>query len=560
MRNSLLISLLLVSIGVGWAPADNATALSIAVESITINELQKHLVFLASDTLQGREAGTVGNHAAGAYIVGELKKTALKPVGDSGDWFQYFQGNMRNIVGILPGHDESLKNEWVLVGGHYDHVGYGAPNNSRGPIGFVHNGADDNASGTSALLEVIEAFSKSQLPLRRTVLFAFWDGEEKGLLGSRHFAANPLRPLEQLKLTVHADMLGRLGPAGIEITGWRTGTGLRQWVTQQNTVDQKLDFNLRYIPESDHWPFFERGVPSLMLHTGKHEDYHRPSDDIERINFKGLRTATELLLQLTIAAANSDSLPRFRETSRRELAELNALAKNGSLTRMPTSRPTRLGVNFDPEAEKQRVIKLVRVHPGSPAERAGLQVGDELLELGGEPLAQGLEFGTRILTAPREVALKLRRGEQTIALQVMLGGEPVRVGLTLKRDDAEPGSAIVSGVVNESPAHRAKIHIGDRIREISTPRSTADTPLKTAGANTITRPNLSEPATESTRTSSANHEALTYLSLPALDTELLSLLSTASEPVGLVVERDGRLETITFQPAASFTNTASPRE
>lgn len=555
MRTSLLISLLLVSIGVGVAQADDTQALSMAVESITVDELQKHLQFLASDTLQGREAGTVGNHAAGTYLVGELKKTALKPVGDGSDWFQYFHGNMRNIVGILPGHDESLKHEWVLVGGHYDHVGFGAPNNSRGPIGFVHNGADDNASGTAALLEVIEALSNSKLPLRRTVLFAFWDGEEKGLLGSRHFVTNPLRPLEQLKLAVHADMLGRLGAIGIEITGWRTGTGLRQWVTHQNVVGQKIDFNLRYIPESDHWPFYERGVPSLMLHTGKHEDYHRPSDDIERINFKGLRIATELLLRLTIAAANTDSVPTFRATSRRELAEFNALAKNGSITRTPTSPPTRLGVNFDPEAEKQHVIKLVRVHPGGPAERAGLRVRDELLEFDNQPLDQGTEFGTRVLTAPHEVAIKLRRGEQTIALQVLLGGEPVRVGLTLKRDDAEPGSAIVSAVVRESPAHRAKIRIGDRIRMIVKQR-TVNTQSKTDGTNTVERqPNRNLSGVESPLAPSAEYEADTRSPLPSLDAELLTTLSTTTDPVELVVERDGRLETITFTPAERFTDT-----
>lgn len=501
------------------ATAEEASALSIAIESITTDELKKHVEFLASDTLQGREAGTVGNHAAGAYLVGELKKTALKPAGDSGEWFQYFNANMRNILGALPGSDETLKDEWIVVGAHYDHVGFGAPNNSRGPIGFVHNGADDNASGTTALLEIIEALSESQLPLRRSVLFAFWDGEEKGLLGSRHFVANPLKQLERLKLAMHADMVGRLGPSGMEITGWRTGTGLRQWIAQQNAVGQKLDFNLRYIGESDHWPFFESGVPSLMLHTGKHEDYHRPSDDTERINFKGLRIATELLLRLTIEAANADSLPSFREASRAELHEINAIAKSGGISRTPTVRPTRLGIHFDPEAEKQQVIKLVRVVTGSPAEQGGLRVGDEIVEFNGSKLSDASRFGTLVITAPREVAIKVRRGEATESLKVTLGAEPVRVGLELRSDDAEPGVPIVSEIVSQSPAHRAGLLVGDRVLQVGLDDTSGDAPR---------------------------------VAVKRSNAEILELLAAAKEPIELLIERDGKLETISFRPAETF--------
>ncbi len=488
------------------APANDLPELKAALESITVEELKKHVELLASDTLQGREAGTVGNHAAGTYLVTELKKSALKPAGDGGEWFQYFNGNMRNILGVLPGSDDSLKDEWLLVGGHYDHVGFGAPNNSRGPIGYVHNGADDNASGTTALLEVVEALSESKLPLRRTVLFAFWDGEEKGLLGSRFFAAHPRRPLEQLKLVLTADMLGRLRDGGLEITGWRTGLGLRQWVTHQNAESLRIDFNLRYVPESDHWPFFERGIPSLMLHTGKHDDYHRPSDDAELINVPGLQKVTRTLLRITVAAANADSLPKFRDAAREELPELNALAKLGPPQRTLTPRPERLGVSFDPVLEAKHIIKVVNVQTNGPADQAGIRIGDEIVELGGQQLADGVEFGAIVLAAPQQVAAKIKRGEESLTLQLKLAGEPVRVGLSTKRDSAEPGSAIVAGLVESSLAQRRGLQIGDRIRAVrgqpvgSLPES----------------PDFSEQ------------------------------LAAPKTPVEVQIERDGRLETILF--------------
>nr|MBC8291487.1 M28 family peptidase [Planctomycetota bacterium] len=126
-------------------------SLKAALKSISIPELKNHITFLASDALEGREGGTTGAWAASKYIISELKKIEGLEKGDGGpgddtkDWLQYFNGNFRNILVSLPGSDPDLKDEVILIGAHYDHVGYGSRSNSRGPIGFVHNGADDNA-------------------------------------------------------------------------------------------------------------------------------------------------------------------------------------------------------------------------------------------------------------------------------------------------------------------------------------------------------------------------------------------------------------------------------
>lgn len=461
--------LLAISLGLRTTKADDPKWLASTIESISETRLKQHVEFLASDTLQGREAGTVGNHAAGTYIVTQLKKSELRPAGDGGEWFQYFNGNMRNILGHWPGSDESLKDEWILVGGHYDHIGFGTPNNSRGPIGFVHNGADDNASGTSALLELIHAFSNHKATLRRTVIFAFWDGEEKGLLGSRFFVAAPSRRLDQLKMVITGDMLGRLGESGVEVTGWRTAVGLRRWVTQLNSDQHQIDFNWRYIPESDHWPFYERGIPSFMLHTGKHEDYHRPSDDTERINFKGLRSVSELLLRLTTAAANADSLPPFREKSRLELTQNNERAKRPP-SRTPIVPPSRLGITYDRDLESKGTIKVLSVVADGPADRGGLRPGDQVLNFDGQVIQSGQDFGSLVLAAGKETTAEVLRDTAKHELKLTLNGNSVGVGCTVEEDDAEPGCLVVKQLVARSPADRAGLQVDDRIWAIDDKR------------------------------------------------------------------------------------------
>ncbi|MEQ9068087.1 MAG: M28 family peptidase, partial [Gimesia chilikensis] len=125
-----------------------------ASSSIQTDELKSHIEFLASDALEGREAGTQGGQAAGTYIRNFLQKHGVQPgMGEEG-YFQEFDGGFRNILGVIPGNDPKLKNEYIVIGAHYDHVGYGKPSNSRGGVGQIHNGADDNASGTAALLEI----------------------------------------------------------------------------------------------------------------------------------------------------------------------------------------------------------------------------------------------------------------------------------------------------------------------------------------------------------------------------------------------------------------------
>ena len=185
-----------------------------ALKRVTVADLKRHCVTLASDALEGREAGATGGKEACAYLRTELRKVSgIEAAGTSG-WLQEFAPDYRNVLAVLPGSDPELSRELIVIGAHYDHVGRGNQTNSFGPFGHIHNGADDNASGVAALLELIEAFSSLTPAPRRTLLFAFWDAEEAGLLGSKHWVRQPTRPLKDIRLVLNVDMLGRLREGG----------------------------------------------------------------------------------------------------------------------------------------------------------------------------------------------------------------------------------------------------------------------------------------------------------------------------------------------------------
>jgi acetylornithine deacetylase/succinyl-diaminopimelate desuccinylase-like protein len=204
----------------------------------------RHVAALADDALEGREGGSRGGRAAGAYIVEELRAAGLRPAGDEGTYYQRF-GAMRNILALVPGSDPTCDRELLVVGAHYDHVGYGTPANSNGPTGLIHNGADDNASGVAAVLEIAEVLQTLPEGLRRPVLFAFWDGEEKGLLGSWHFVRVRPQPLLAMRpvFMVNLDMVGRLRGSRVEIYGGRTMTGMRRLL-----VDANRETHMQLVP------------------------------------------------------------------------------------------------------------------------------------------------------------------------------------------------------------------------------------------------------------------------------------------------------------------------
>ncbi|MEM6331553.1 MAG: M20/M25/M40 family metallo-hydrolase [Planctomycetota bacterium] len=390
-----------------------------ALDSITADDLLAHAQVLASDAYEGRAAGSRGGRAAASYLAQQLKRIGVDGGAADGGYYQRIPGGRRNVLAKLPGADPALASEWVVLGAHYDHVGYGNRRTSFGPFGYVHNGADDNASGVATVLEIAEAFADSGARPARSILIAFWDGEETGMVGSRHWAANPTTPLAGVKLAINADMIGRLREGRLQVLGARTGYGLRRLASVAVDEGLRLEFPWPVESSSDHWTFLSRGVPAVMLHTGLHGDYHRPSDDVERLNIDGLQKVTRYLLRLTIAAASQPTLPAFRAEGLRETRQTR-LVHEQPLGPLPADAPPpRVGISWRGDHAAPGSVLLTRVAPGSPAARAGLAVHDRVLAIDGQAFTGSDGFqqhlGARLAErdGPQEVRLLVERGGRT---------------------------------------------------------------------------------------------------------------------------------------------------
>jgi len=453
------VSFLLVS------PARSAdrALLHSALVSVTASDAERHISALADDTFEGREAGSRGGRASGTYIARLLQQWGLAGGAADGGYFQPFSSGYRNVLAWIPGSDPKLSKEVVVVGAHYDHVGYGTRQNSYGPTGYIHNGADDNASGSAALLEIAEAFGRYELRPRRSILIAWWDAEEKGLLGSQHWVERPTVPLDQVRMAINLDMVGRLRDDSLEVSGTRTATGLRQLVARQNELSAlRLDFTWEVADNSDHYSFYRRSVPFLMFHTGLHGDYHRPSDDVELVNFAGIERVTRLLLGTVVALAEDEQYGRFRRSAR---SENNGYRRQ--LERRLPPLPGRLGIQWNPQSDHSDGVRVTRVVTGSAADRAGIGVGDRLVSLAGQRIDSPERLRSLVLASPSDTTIEVVRpdSENPTRLDLELAGDPVRIGFAWRADPADPHSLILTRVVPGSPAGLAGLRELDRIYE-----------------------------------------------------------------------------------------------
>jgi len=390
--------------------------------SINAADASRHVTALADDSFEGREGGSRGGHAAGTYIVGVVEKLGLQPAGDDGSFYQRF-GGMRNILALLPGGDPAVAHELVVVGAHYDHVGYGNAANSYGPTGFIHNGADDNASGVAGLIEVMEAFQHLPVRPRRPILFAFWDGEEKGLLGSYHFLRVRPKPLEKhaIAFSLNLDMIGRLRGERLEIYGSRTAEGLRTALVQANThggqaANVEFVFDWEITDDSDHYPFIAARIPTVMFHTGLHDQYHRPSDDVHLVNFTGIEPVARLTLDFVTAIADDPGPPRpFRPQARQETAATRrALEQPAAAGNTPRGR---WGMSTRGDTAEPAGPVVVRVEPGSPVAVAGLALGDRVIAIDGVAILNQADMVSRLGSADDQIVIDVDRRGRIVQLR-----------------------------------------------------------------------------------------------------------------------------------------------
>ena len=268
-------------------------------EDITVEESRKTLSYLASDKMEGRKPGNPGNFIAVSFIKIEFESYGLETHLQKFTYtFRWRVGLFRwrtveietmNVIGVLKGTSD----KHVVIGAHMDHLGVDGD-------GDAYNGADDNASGTTAILELAEAFGKSDARPKDTIVFIAFNAEELGLLGSKHYVSDPLLPLDDCKLMINLDMVGRLRGTTVTAQGGNLSRSVTQLVDKLDD-DYPFDVNITAAGNrSDHAPFNWNGVPVLFFHTGTHPQYHRTTDDPDLINYEGLVNIAKFVKDLTV--------------------------------------------------------------------------------------------------------------------------------------------------------------------------------------------------------------------------------------------------------------------
>ncbi|MBI2206038.1 MAG: M28 family peptidase [Candidatus Rokubacteria bacterium] len=303
-----------------------------------------------------------------------------------------------NVIGILPGTDPALAREAVLIGAHHDHVGV--------VNGQVHPGADDNASGTAIVLGLARAFATAG-GAPRTLVFALFGAEEIGLVGSRHYVNAPAMPPGRTVAMINLDMVGRLGSAALQIGGVDSGSGLARLVNDAARA-AGVAVKTRGAPfaPSDHLRFYRAGTPVLFFHTGRHDDYHKPTDTADRIDAAGLARVAAVAAGVVERLAAGGPVtyvklqaPRAERRERRDRAGGAFLGVVGDATGGDGAR-------------------LSEVMPGSAAERAGMRDGDVIVRIAGEPV-QGFEDLRRVIGGKKPgdtvELVYLRNGEDRTA-------------------------------------------------------------------------------------------------------------------------------------------------
>ncbi len=383
------------------------------------NNLKQHVYYLADDNLQGRLVGSVGEKKAAAYIEKYWKKAKVQPKGTKG-YLQAFSvkknlanphghdsdatavtivGN--NVVGFIDNGAAST----IVIGAHYDHLGYNEFGSSTyrpekaDEKPMIHNGADDNASGTAALLELARVLKSSNYKGHNYLFIAF-SGEEEGLLGSNYFAKHPTVDTATIACMINMDMVGRLDTTKQSFAISGTGTSpIWEPTLKQIPSEFKVKFDASGTGASDHTSFYYINIPVLHFFTGTHYDYHKPSDDANTLNYAGAAQVVEYIYNLVGAIDKQGRLP-FTPTAQDTSAKVSFKVTMGIM-------PDYL---FDGKG-----VKVDGVTPGKPASNAGIKRGDVIIKLG--------EFETLEMKTYMKALSQFKKGDETSAVILRDGKE-----------------------------------------------------------------------------------------------------------------------------------------
>lgn len=312
----------------------------------------------------------------------------------------------QNVIGFLEGTDPVLKEQIIVIGGHYDHLGFGGKNSgSRVPEEHaIHYGADDNASGTASVIEIAEKLAANRKDLKRSVIVMAFGAEELGLLGSKYFTENPLVDINKIVAMINVDMVGRLKETGELMVGG-TGTS-KEGEILLNVLSKDTGLKLAMSPNgfgpSDHASFYVKDIPVFFFSTGAHEDYHTPRDVVSKINFEGLKKLDDFIYSLSLELINRDSILVFQEAGPKQ--ESGPRRRNG----------VRLGIMPSFTQTENNGLGVDGVTPGGPAALGGILKGDRIVAIEGNPVTNIYDYMARMS--------KLEFG-QTITVDIIRKGE-----------------------------------------------------------------------------------------------------------------------------------------
>ena len=397
--------------------------------------MRQTVEYLASQELGGRYPGTAGDTLASEFIVDKLRSLKLKPVVKGKKKTAFYhnftygkekQITTHNIIAAVPGKDKHLRNEYIVVGSHYDHLGMGGQGSgSRRPDTLgVHPGADDNASGDAVVLELARHFKKARSP--RSIIFMFFGAEEQGLVGSKKFLEwmkqednqrkNLPNNIKGIVAMVNLDMVGRMRDHALSVSGTGTSSGFK---TMAEQVAEQKNLHVTCVPDgygpSDQASFVAADIPVLFLTTGGHMEYHTPADVPSTLNYDGMQETLEFTQELVTRLASMPETPDFINVP-------------GSNTMKHAKFKVTLGLMPDVMgASSKPGLRADIVVAGKPAHNAGIRSGDIIQEIDGKPVKDIEEYMQRLseLQAGTTIPVKVLRGEEIITFEVHLT-PPVR--------------------------------------------------------------------------------------------------------------------------------------
>jgi hypothetical protein len=390
--------------------------LTVKAQQLDQNQIRQHVKTLADDSYQGRGTGSSGEKAAALYIESAFKKLKLQPKGDNQTFQQSFPfkkgahgegeaGTSANVVAFL----DNGANTTIIIGAHYDHLGIDGQGSSldANPANKIHNGADDNASGVAGVLELARYFASNKRKEKNNFLFVCFSGEEMGLLGSKYVADHLPVNVSSVNYMINMDMIGRLDPTTktVIVNGTGTSPAWQPLLKKLENENLKIKTDSSGTGPSDHTSFYLKDIPVLHFFTGGHPDYHKPTDDFDKVNIAGEAEVLGLIVKI-IESLDGEPKLAFLKTKTKSMAGRSSFKV--TLGIMPSYSSEGTGLKVDGVTE------------GRPGHKAGILTGDVIVKMGDYEIKDIQNYMDALgkFEKGQTIKVDIKRGTETKTLDV----------------------------------------------------------------------------------------------------------------------------------------------